>query len=59
MIKELQDRVNRLRITNSKPVSFSFHCEVGAIINNDTENLTEMEQHDKILLKSEKMIFIP
>jgi len=59
MTKELQDRIDRLRMTNSKPVSFSFHCEVGAILDNDAENLTEMEQHDKILLESEEIIFIP
>jgi len=59
MTKELQDRIDRLRMTNSKPVSFSFHCEVGIIISNDIETLSEMEQYDKILLESEEIIFIP
>ncbi len=67
-MKELQDRINRLRITNSEPVSllgysspvsFSFHCEIGEILRNDSEDLTEMDQHDKMLPDSTEILFIP
>ena len=66
-MKKLQDRINRLRIINSgpvsllgysSPVSFSFHCEIGEILKNDSEDLTEMDQHDKILPDSTKIPFI-
>ncbi len=67
-MKELQDRINRLRITNSgpvsllgysSPVSFRFHCEIGEILKNDSEDLTELDQYDKVLPDSAEILFIP
>ena len=57
-MKKLQDHINRFQTTNLKPVSFSFHCEVGNILKNDEEDLTEMEQHDKVLSDSSKIVFL-
>ena len=59
MIKDLQKRINRLRITKSEPVSFSYHKIVGGILENDSEALEELEQYDKVMPESDTIIFIP
>lgn len=58
MIKKLQDHINRFQTTSLRPVSFLFHCEIGIILSNDDENLTEMEQYDKVLSDSNEITFI-
>ena len=55
----LQRYIDGLQIPSSEPVSFDLHCEIGRIIEQDTEKITELEQTVKILLDPEEIIFIP
>ncbi len=58
MIEDLKNRINRLRTTKSKPVSFLFHTTVGSILREDHEALEELEQCDKIMADSQDITFI-
>jgi len=56
----LESYINGLRNEKcSRPVSFSFHCEIGRIINENDETIHVLIQEEKNLLPSDLIPFIP
>jgi len=56
----LESYINGLRNKKcSRPVSFSFHCEVGQILDENDEDIHVSTQEEKTLLPSNLIPFIP
>lgn len=54
------DYVNGLKVPmNSRPVSFEFHCKIGAIFADDTPEVNTTELRDLQQLDSEEIPFLP
>lgn len=58
-MSKLSEFVDKLEASDEMPLSFSFHCQVGRIIDDNDSNVNTTKVDEKVTAPSELIPFIP